>query len=97
VGNLSYALLAAHFPSRLAGRVNTALNVATFAGAFALQWGFGVTVDFLISRGAPSRDAYRYAYIIVLAMQAASHLWFRCSGKRRAVPGLPVSGGESAE
>jgi hypothetical protein len=31
--------------ARLAGRVNTALNLTVFVGAFGMQWGFGAAVD----------------------------------------------------
>ena len=47
VSNLAYALLAAHFPRELSGRVNTALNLGAFVGAFGLQWGIGALVDVL--------------------------------------------------
>jgi hypothetical protein len=45
VGNLAYALLQGDFDAALAGRVNTALNLMVFVGAFCIQWGFGALVD----------------------------------------------------
>lgn len=38
---LSYAVLSQAFSRHLAGRVNTALNLLVFLGAFLLQWGLG--------------------------------------------------------
>ena len=35
------------FPPSLAGRANTALNLCVFAGAFLIQWGYGVSLDLL--------------------------------------------------
>ena len=62
VGNLAYALLSSHFPPHLSGRVNTALNLGAFIGAFGLQWGFGALIDVLQANGLPPREAYRWTY-----------------------------------
>ena len=51
VGNLTYALLQSHYPVALAGRVNTALNLMVFIGAFGIQWGFGTAVDAMQAMG----------------------------------------------
>jgi MFS family permease len=77
VGNLAYALLSAHFPPQLSGRVNTALNLGAFIGAFGIQWGFGLAVDLLSGWGLDTVAAYRWTFAGLLAFQAASHLWFR--------------------
>jgi hypothetical protein len=42
---------AGHFTAALAGRVNTALNLMVFVGAFGIQWGFGAVVDALQAAG----------------------------------------------
>lgn len=76
VGNLAYALLSSHFPPQLSGRVNTALNLAAFVGAFGLQWGFGALVDALGHAGMDPRDAFRWTFGVLLALQAASYFWF---------------------
>jgi len=76
VGNLSYALLQSHYAGALAGRVNTALNLMVFAGAFGIQWGFGGAVDYLQAGGYAPRDAYQMTFGGLLALQAASWLWF---------------------
>lgn len=80
VGNLSYALLSRQFPQHLDGRVNTALNLMTFIGAFVVQWGFGASVDVLASFGLAQKDAYRGAFALLLILQAASFAWFQIVG-----------------
>ena len=87
VGNLAYALFSANFPLRLAGRANTTLNLAAFAGAFALQWGFGALVDMLQANGLPPREAFRWTYGVLLVLQALAYAWFLLGGtqeKRQA-------------
>lgn len=81
VGNLAYALLSAHFPPQLSGRVNTALNLGAFIGAFAIQWGIGALVDLLAGNGMTTADAYLWAFGTLVALQAATHLWFRLGGR----------------
>jgi MFS family permease len=76
VSNLAYALLSSRFPLALSGRVNTALNLVTFAGAFSLQWGFGALVDVLIAHGLAERAAYQTSYGLLLVLQAAAYVWF---------------------
>ncbi len=83
VGNLAYALLSAHFPMRLSGRVNTALNLAAFIGAFGLQWGFGALLDALRTNGVPARDAYRWTYGVLLVLQVLAYSWFLAGGRIR--------------
>jgi len=82
VGNLSYALLSAQFPMHLAGRVNTTLNLLTFVGAFAIQWGFGALVDSFTSGGLSPHAAYQRAYGLLLALQAASYAWYILAGRQ---------------
>jgi len=76
VGNLAYALLQANFGPELAGRVNTALNLMVFAGAFGIQWGFGAVVDALTGSGYAPAAAYQISFGSLLALQFASWLWF---------------------
>jgi MFS family permease len=86
VGNLSYALLQAEFPPHLAGRVNTALNLCAFAGAFGLQWGFGALLDLLGAAGLSKREAFQWTYGTLVVLQAASWVWFARSGSGGARP-----------
>ena len=76
VGNLAYALLQRHYDVELAGRVNTALNLMVFIGAFGIQWGFGVAVDALQASGHSARDAYQITFGGLLGLQVLSWLWF---------------------
>ncbi|MDP2793676.1 MAG: MFS transporter [Sulfurisoma sp.] len=82
VGNLAYALLQSEFPPALSGRVNTALNLCAFAGAFGLQWGFGALVDVLAAGGLAQRDAFQWTFAALVLLQAASYGWF-LRGSRR--------------
>jgi len=84
VGNLAYALLSAYFPQRLSGRVNTALNLGAFVGAFGIQWGMGVLVDLLSARGVAVADAYRWAFSALLVLQVLAYGWFLAGSKPRA-------------
>ncbi|MBU0750592.1 MAG: MFS transporter [Gammaproteobacteria bacterium] len=84
VGNLAYALLAANFPPHLSGRVNTALNLGAFVGAFGLQWGFGVLVEAAQSAGLAPRDAFRLTYGALVLLQAASWGWFMLGARKAA-------------
>lgn len=76
VGNLAYALLQSRYSADLAGRVNTALNLMLFVGAFGIQWGFGAAVDALQAAGQAPRVAYQITFGGLLVLQAASWLWF---------------------
>jgi len=82
VSNLAYALLSAEFPVSLAGRVNTALNLGAFVGAFAIQWLFGVAVDGLQNLDLTPDIAYRLSLAGLLALQAAGWLWFILDSRR---------------
>jgi hypothetical protein len=53
-GTLAYPQAAAGFPVALSGRVNTALNLMVFIGAFGVQWGLGVLIDLLQPAGRAS-------------------------------------------
>jgi MFS family permease len=73
VSNLAYALLCAHFPAALSGRVNTALNLAAFIGAFGLQWGFGALLDLLRAEGLTPREALQWSFGGLLLLQLLSY------------------------
>lgn len=75
LSNIAYSLVARAFPATLSGRANTALNLMVFAGAFGLQWGFGVLVDALQAGGLATAAAYRSAFLALLAAQVAALLW----------------------
>jgi predicted MFS family arabinose efflux permease len=75
-GNLAYAVLASQFRPAVAGRANTALNLAVFAGAFLIQWAYGAALDALGAGGWSPAAAHRAATGALVALQAASLAWF---------------------
>lgn len=76
-GNLTYAILSQSFPRHLAGRVNTALNLLVFVGAFALQWGLGVVIGLWPqAEGGYELTGYQTAFGTVLALQVLALGWF---------------------
>jgi hypothetical protein len=79
VGNLAYAEITSRFAPTLAGRVNTALNLATFVGAFSIQWGYGVMLDGFAAAGWSTADSHRAAFVLLLTLQAAGLGWFLLS------------------
>jgi predicted MFS family arabinose efflux permease len=75
---LAFPILCGHFPLELAGRVNTALNVFVFGGAFAVQYGIGAIID-LFPAGAGNHyplEAYQAAIGTFLVLQGLTFLWF---------------------
>ncbi|MCC5812727.1 MAG: MFS transporter [Ectothiorhodospiraceae bacterium] len=77
-GTLMYALLTQQFAGAVAGRVNTALNLMVFLGAFGVQWGIGLVIQFWELPGGVGYDpaGYRVAFLLVSVLQVAAFLWF---------------------
>lgn len=57
------------FPPALAGRANSAFNLMLFIGAFSVQWGIGLMVDWFAGRGWPAAAAMRMALACYLLVQ----------------------------
>jgi predicted MFS family arabinose efflux permease len=76
LGNIAYSQLTGHYPVNMSGRVNTALNLLVFIGAFGLQWGFGAAVDAFTAAGFGRADAFRWTFGILLAFQTLAFVWF---------------------
>lgn len=78
---LPYAVLSQQFPTRLAGRVNTGLNLLVFVAAFAAQWGVGAMVGLWPERAAGNYAAsgYAWSFALLAGLQAAGALWFLVS------------------
>lgn len=75
-GVLNYAILSQAFPSALAGRVNTALNLLVFVLAFAAQWGMGVVINRQpMTGGGYAESGYQLAFGLALSLQLLSWLW----------------------
>jgi len=82
LGNIAYSQLTASFPVALSGRVNTALNLMVFVGAFVLQWGIGAAVDAFTVSGMLRADAFRATFSALLAAQVLAFVWFLVPTKR---------------
>lgn len=80
---LPYAVLTQHFPARLTGRANTALNLLVFLAAFAAQWGIGVVINFwpATSSGGYAVEGYRAGFGLVVALQFLAILWYAMSSR----------------
>jgi hypothetical protein len=94
VGNIAYAEITSRFAPALAGRVNAALNLATFVGAFSIQWGYGVMLDGLQAAGRSVTDSHLNAFATLLALQVVGFGWFlwnrpRARGATVALPASP--------
>ncbi len=76
VVSLSQPAVAQVFPPALAGRALSAFNLVIFAGVFCVQWGIGLAIDGLTSRGWAQTDAVRAAFALFGLCSAASYLWF---------------------
>ena len=78
-GILSYAALPQNFPPEMAGRVITGLNVFTFGGAFAAQWGMGLIINLWSSPdigGNYSPASYQAAFTMMFVIQVAGLAWY---------------------
>ncbi|OGA96351.1 MAG: hypothetical protein A3E79_04240, partial [Burkholderiales bacterium RIFCSPHIGHO2_12_FULL_61_11] len=67
LSNIVYSQLTAAFPIAISGRVNTALNLMVFVGAFGLQWGIGAAVDAFAAGGMARPSAFRLTFAALLA------------------------------
>jgi MFS family permease len=80
---LSYAILAEYFPKEITGRANGALNVFHFGAAFVIQYIIGAVVALWPGQdGHYPAIAYKVAFGLVLALQAAALAWFAFSRVR---------------
>ncbi len=73
--SLSYAVLAQEFAASLAGRLNTALNLLVFVGAFGVQWTMGAILDLWPADGGYPLVAYHAAFGLTLALQTIAFVW----------------------
>lgn len=77
-GTLLYAVLTQRFSVELAGRVNAALNLMVFVGAFGIQWALGVVIQFWESAAPGGYDAtgYMAAFASLGLLQLAAYIWY---------------------
>jgi MFS family permease len=62
------------FPTALVGRANSAFNLTLFVGAFSLQWGIGVLLDWFVALGWRNAEAMRMAFACYVLLQVFT-LW----------------------
>lgn len=84
---LPYAVLSQQFPARLAGRVNTGLNLLVFLAAFAAQWGVGAIIGQwpATAAGGYAPAGYGWGFALLAGLQILGAGWF-WGEARRAVP-----------
>ena len=76
---LIFAAMSQHFPARLSGRVNTAINFLLFLGAFATQTGIGAILNqFEQAAGSVGYPAEAYALVakIFVGVQLLGLGWY---------------------
>jgi predicted MFS family arabinose efflux permease len=84
-GILSYAVMARHFPAQMIGRVNTTLTLIIFLLIFGFQIGIGAVLShWPASGGHYPATAHLTAWGILLALQAASAIWYALPGRKKA-------------
>jgi len=80
-GIVAYAVLSQAFPSHLAGRVNTGINLLVFVVAFIGQWGIGAIINLWPTEaGNYHPSGFQAAFGVVLTLQAIALAWFILSG-----------------
>ncbi len=80
---LVFAAMSQHFPTRISGRVNTALNFVLFMGAFVTQIGIGAILNrFEVPAGVEgySLEGYQLVAKIFIALQLLGLGWYLLSG-----------------
>jgi predicted MFS family arabinose efflux permease len=77
-GMITYAVLSQSFPTNLAGRVNTSLNMMVFVVAFGGQWGIGEIINLwpTAADGRYEPVSYQAGFSLMLVLQVISALWF---------------------
>jgi predicted MFS family arabinose efflux permease len=73
---IAYTLLTQLVPAAQTGRVTTASNLLLFGTSFAFQWGVGAILgQWPGAQGRYDPEAYRVAFGLLLAAQAAAAVW----------------------
>ncbi|MDI5936217.1 MFS transporter [Halomonas kalidii] len=76
-GSLLYTVITPRFEADLMGRVITALNLMVFLGAFLLQWGIGIVIEFWGTGPGQgySPMGYRLCFGLVALLQGLALMW----------------------
>ena len=81
---IAYTLLTQLVPAAQTGRVTTASNLLLFATSVAFQWGVGAILGHWPSaQGRYDPEAYRVAFGLLLAAQAAAAAWLLSARETR--------------
>ncbi len=89
---IAYTLLTHLVPASQTGRVTTASNLLLFGTSFAIQWGVGAILGLWPAEGGRyDPEAYRVAFGLLLAAQAAAAAWLLTA---RDTSGRPREGGD---
>lgn len=74
---LSCAIIGDYFPAELVARANAGLNVLHFAGAFVVQYGTGLILQYWLPQGGHyPLIAYQVAFGVNIVLQIAALIWF---------------------
>lgn len=76
VSTLAQTHVSLSFPSTQVGQVNSAYNLTLFIGAFSVQWGLGLLIDFFVANDWEYSPAMRLAWAIYLAVQLLALIQF---------------------
>ena len=81
---VSYALVTRAFATELAGRVNTTLNLVCMMIAFVVQAAIGPALAWMeTAHGLARPQAHQVVVLILLALQAATWIWYAASRDAR--------------
>lgn len=89
-GIMTYAICNKPFPAALTGRSSTALNLMIFIGAFSIQWGIGLGIDWFQAKGLSYADAMRFSLAVVWVFKLVAWGWFVRPGRGRSHLQPPV-------
>ena len=74
---ICYAVLGASFPAHMAGRASTALTLAVFASAFAIQSAIGMLVGWWPATATGyAAEGHETAWLAMLAAQILAFAWY---------------------
>jgi predicted MFS family arabinose efflux permease len=74
--SVSQPAVGAAFAPAEAGRALSAFNLVIFSGVFCVQWGLGLLIDALQTRGMPIVQSFVYAFGVFGLCCATAYLWF---------------------
>lgn len=74
--SLSQPALALAYPPAVAGRALSAYNLVIFLGVFSVQWGIGLMIDALVSRGWERILSFQVSFALLAMGCTASYAWW---------------------